>query len=192
MLIMKLSEVGNIKSYAAHVHELNKKWWYDKEGNPIEETFHIPTRINLMVSEVSEGFEAFRKNAKDDHLPQYPGLWAEMADVVIRLLDSCAAFGWELISPAHLNWFEPKTTNDYIFQLTDYIMYLSHVVIDGHTNWFDTPGAIAHRIILRAENIAHREGCPDFWQVVYDKLCYNWSRIDHTYEARAAEGGKKF
>lgn len=183
---------SNLNAYAAHVHDLNRKWWYDLDGSPIPSTWHLPTRFNLVLSEVSEGFEAFRKNQKDDHLPQYPGLWAEMADVVIRLLDSACAFGWDLNDPGRLHWFNPTSTSDRLFLLSDHIMYLAHIVIDTAGVWSHAPGQIALTLINECEAIAVAEGCEDFWQVVYDKLVYNWSREDHSYAARAAEGGKKF
>lgn len=183
---------SNINAYAAHVHGLNRKWWYDLDGAPIASTWHLPTRFNLMLSEVSEGFEAYRKDQKDDHLPQYPGLWAEMADVVIRLLDSACAFGWHLEDIGHLGWFIPTNTNDRLFKVSDHIMYLAHVVIDAQAVWAHTPGQVAMSIINQCEMIAVTEGCEDFWQVVYDKLVFNWSRPDHSYAARAAAGGKKF
>lgn len=44
-------------------------------------------KIALMHSEVSEAHEAWLSNAQDDKLPDLPGVIAEMADVVIRVMD---------------------------------------------------------------------------------------------------------
>ena len=182
-----------LHGYARHVHALNQHWWYDEKGTRIESTWHIPTRINLMLSEVFEGFEAFRKNQEDDHIP-YPGLWAEMADVVIRILDSAAAFGWKLEhgEVAYLKWWNPATTSELIMDLADHITWLAHVLLDPKPWWDVTPGQLAYAIIEKAEAIAKAEGCADFWQVVYDKLIYNQTRPNHTYAERAKAGGKKF
>lgn len=46
----------------------------------------IATKIALIHSEVSEGLEAYRVDAVDDKIP-FPGITAEMADVVIRVAD---------------------------------------------------------------------------------------------------------
>lgn len=44
-------------------------------------------KVALMHSEVSEAHEAWLSNAQDDKLPDLPGVIAEMADVVIRVMD---------------------------------------------------------------------------------------------------------
>jgi NTP pyrophosphatase (non-canonical NTP hydrolase) len=47
----------------------------------------VPEKLMLIVSELGEAVEAHRKGAKDQHLPQFDGLTAELADAVIRILD---------------------------------------------------------------------------------------------------------
>jgi len=43
-----------------------------------------------MVTELAEGYEAHRNNdAMDDHLSDVPGVHAELADTIIRILDFC-------------------------------------------------------------------------------------------------------
>lgn len=54
--------------------------WHD---NPVEDG----TRIALMHAELSEALEFLRKPAQDDHIPDFTGVEAELADVVIRILD---------------------------------------------------------------------------------------------------------
>lgn len=45
-------------------------------------------RIALIHSELSEALEAVRKNkTADDHIPEYSGAEAELADAVIRIMD---------------------------------------------------------------------------------------------------------
>jgi hypothetical protein len=49
-------------------------------------------QIALMHSELSEALEGSRKNLQDDHLPEFSMMEAELADVVIRIMDHAGAF----------------------------------------------------------------------------------------------------
>jgi len=44
-------------------------------------------KIALMHSELSEAFEADRKNLDAEHIPGFTGVEEELADVIIRILD---------------------------------------------------------------------------------------------------------
>ena len=79
-----------LTSLADQVHAANVEagWWTDlKTGADLHGKRNIPEMLMLIVSEVSEGMEAHRKSLMDDKLPHRPGLRAEMADAVIRILD---------------------------------------------------------------------------------------------------------
>jgi NTP pyrophosphatase (non-canonical NTP hydrolase) len=57
--------------------------WHDVERD-------FPTGIALIHSEISEAFEGFRKdNKQDDHLPHRKNAEVELADALIRILDEC-------------------------------------------------------------------------------------------------------
>jgi NTP pyrophosphatase (non-canonical NTP hydrolase) len=63
-----------------HTTAIEKGWW--------DEPREDGTMIALMHSELSEALEALRAgNPKDDKIPEYRGCEAELADVIIRILD---------------------------------------------------------------------------------------------------------
>lgn len=182
----------DLNRYADHVHELNRIWWYE-EGSTVKLDRVFGELMQLTLSEVAEAMEAYRKDLTDDHLPQYPMLWVELADGVIRILDSAGAYEWNieygkvdlLISPAHPN------VAARLLNLSDLIIRIAHQCIEKDARaWL--VGNLVWHFIDQSFDIATANGCPDFWQVVYDKLVYNRTRADHSYAARAQAHGKKF
>lgn len=63
--------------------------WHD---NPRE----VGTMLMLIVSEISEAMEGYRKGLMDDHLPERPMIEAELADAVIRIGDLAGKLGLDL------------------------------------------------------------------------------------------------
>jgi NTP pyrophosphatase (non-canonical NTP hydrolase) len=71
-------------------HIAIEKGWWDGERNEGE-------LIALMHSELSEALEAIRNgNPPDDKIPEFTGVEAELADVIIRIMDMAAAKGYRV------------------------------------------------------------------------------------------------
>ena len=72
-----------------HNMAVEKGWWENPRSDG--------ELIALMHSELSEALEASRLgNPPDDKIPQHPGVSAELADVVIRIMDYCGHSGIDL------------------------------------------------------------------------------------------------
>jgi NTP pyrophosphatase (non-canonical NTP hydrolase) len=86
---------GVINHLAREVHHANAKWWVDLEtGEPLKR--NKAEMMMLIVSEIAEAMEGYRKNLPDDKLPHRSMEEVEMADALIRILDYCAGHGLDL------------------------------------------------------------------------------------------------
>lgn len=84
-----------LKVLAVRVHIANKKWWQDPlTGEHIERNFG--ELMMLAVSELAEALEGDRKDLMDDKLPHRRMAEVEIADCIIRLLDTAEGLGMDL------------------------------------------------------------------------------------------------
>ena len=70
-------------------------WYTDPQtGEALER--NVPEMLMLIVSEVAEAMEGYRKNLQDDKLPERPMIEVELADAVIRIGDLAGFLGLDL------------------------------------------------------------------------------------------------
>ena len=86
------SFISEFNTLQHEVHETAKeKGWWEGKRNKGE-------LIALMHSELSEALEALRKgeDSRDDKIPEFLGVEAELADTIIRIMDAAEANGWRV------------------------------------------------------------------------------------------------
>jgi hypothetical protein len=194
------TESAKIKRMMRMAAKTAAKWYLDpKTGRPVERDFGEV--VALMHSEVSEALEAYRKGLVDDKLPHRQGIEVELADMLIRMFDTCARKKIPLadaVRDVRKHRIFPLRPN-VAAVLSDIHLCLSC----AHQNRGGVLELGSSRLVIRADSYgfaaayiyAHelaRFMKLDLDSAIIEKNKFNATRKDHTAEARLAKGGKKF
>jgi len=76
-------------------NEALKKGWHTEPNGELKD-MNKGQMLMLIVSEVSEAMEGERKGLMDDHLPNRPMAEVEMADALIRIMDYCGRWNYDI------------------------------------------------------------------------------------------------
>lgn len=175
----------NLNLEAARVHAANAKWWCDlKTGAPIKR--NVGELMMLVVSELSEALEGHRKDLMDDKLPHRKMFEVELADAVIRLLDTANGFGCKL----------EEVSSDDIITYDNVGESLLQISRSCWSAYYDhSSGLLFGRIIslciAKIQKLSDQQHC-DLWAAYEEKMAYNAVRADHKVENRLLAGGKKY
>jgi hypothetical protein len=188
-----------LNDYAKRVHAANHKWWHDARSNRVER--NKGELICLIHSEISEAMEGERKGLMDDHLPHRKMAEVELADALIRVFDYAGGFSLDLNDPdleGDLNVMAKKTMF-FPFRYTEKDFNRGeelgriHSAISRAYEERDAYYAAGSLTALIYEILLYSARCGyDLNGAFEEKMSYNAVRHDHTHEARAAAGGKKW
>jgi hypothetical protein len=180
-------------AFAADVHRRNHKWWFTVAGVKLIRDYG--ELLMLAVSELAEAMEGLRKSKPgaplmDDKLPHRRMEEVELADTVIRLTDSSVGLETGLDTSV-------IDSRDDLPRTTPAANLLEIVKAIGHAddallrnNRMSAKRYISVAISLCYDYAAHYG--LDLDGAIDEKMAYNDNRVDHTYAARAAAGGKNF
>lgn len=90
-----------------------KAGWYTDLETGLPKKRNFGEVIALMHSELSEALEGWRKNLIDDHLPHRRMIEVELADAIIRILDTAEAEGLDVAGALAEKFEYNKTRADH-------------------------------------------------------------------------------
>jgi NTP pyrophosphatase (non-canonical NTP hydrolase) len=185
--------------YAKRVHEANHKWWHDARSNRLER--NKGELICLMHSEISEAMEGERKGLMDDHLPHRKMAEVELADALIRVFDYAGGFSLDIDDKdieGDLKGMIKSAMALPMNRLPDEFnrgeeLARIHATISRAYQERDAYYAAESLVSIIYEILLYAGRCGyDLQGAFEEKMAYNAVRHDHTHEARAADGGKKW
>lgn len=181
---------------AAECHANNAKWWVDLEtGERLDR--NKGNMIMLMISELAEAMEGFRKDLNDDKLPKRKMAEVELVDAIIRIGDFAGGFGYSLNEANVMCRSLQETWEDKVSKDPgEALLFVCGQLWEAYSstrepgNDYDISVGLVLSLIL-IEVIAKMHGF-DLEGAYNEKTAFNKVRKDHTKEGRLAAGGKKW
>lgn len=88
---------GDTLTRVCHGLAHNSGWWTDlKTGEDLRDSNNEMEKLMLIVTEVAEAAEGYRKDLADDKIPHRKMVEVELADAVIRIFDLAGAKGYDI------------------------------------------------------------------------------------------------
>lgn len=182
---------------ARDVHALNvrKGWWSDMAtGTRAKRNFG--ELLMLIVSEISEGYGGWINDAKDDKLPARPMVEVEIADGLIRVLDTVAGTDLDIAAAVRRMSYEDITACAYETRIPDAFMrmigHLSDTLeADRKNRGQEIKANSLAKFILTAIYTARWRGY-DLAGAFRDKLAFNINRADHDPANRRSGAGPAY
>lgn len=172
-----------LQNLAIEIHEENIKagWWNDYPCK----WDRCDTAVMLIITEIAEAVEGWRKDLQDNHLPQYKMYHVEIADTLIRLLDCIGAY--KLQSWLHTEYKTQPFYTAIMYTNTKTVPEKLVLIVKSLFGNCDKGLIDAAHLLLA---LADYEQI-DILKIIDEKRAYNKQRADHKLENRAKKGGKK-
>jgi hypothetical protein len=157
-----------------HARNVMAGWWTDiTTGQPKKR--NVGELFILMVTELWEAYDAWRNNAPDDKLPEFPGLGVEIGDLLIRVADFAGA-----LAAGRVIAYDPDSDNP------GQAMFVEiGEIAERYESIRKTPAA------LGGPELADFIPATTVGKMIDGKLAFNATRADHKIENRLKEDGKR-
>lgn len=188
----------DLAALAVEIHASNVAagWWTDlKTGESTLATRNRPEMLMLAVSELAEAADGAMGDP-DDKLPHLPMYDVELADFVIRQLDTIGAevsLGatmprFDLPGRYGIGYLRSVSREERLMTLVCQLSIAMEHYRKGRVQEYVNAMSVGVLIAFRIAEVEHI----DLFDVIAQKRKFNATRADHKVENRKAAGGKAF
>jgi hypothetical protein len=143
--------------------------WYSRHGSRVEELKVIDGIMHTNVADVWKGPEdAVWIVAKPE------GFWVEIADLLVRLADTCGRYEWKPVDASPDLNIDP-TVNPKIPAFVLYLHQKANELVTEFGDWERGVTSIAGEFVTEVSMYARIHGV-DLWPIVNEKVAYNRTR----------------